>query len=76
MAIILKANKEVNLFVSSVFVCFLVPFTKLFRHTMYIHAPISTDSVSAVYRSPPQNLKIKEINGSLVSKYVPSENWP
>jgi hypothetical protein len=30
----LKANK-VNLFVSSVFVCFLVPFTELFRHTTY-----------------------------------------
>jgi hypothetical protein len=34
MAIILKANK-VNLFVSSVFVCFLVPFTERFSHTTY-----------------------------------------
>jgi hypothetical protein len=32
MAIILKANK-VNLFVSSVFICCLVPFTELFRWT-------------------------------------------
>jgi hypothetical protein len=34
MAIILKANK-VNLFVSSVLFAFLVPFTELFKHTMY-----------------------------------------
>jgi hypothetical protein len=35
MAIILKANK-VNLFVSCVFVCFLVPFTEPFRKATYI----------------------------------------
>jgi hypothetical protein len=35
--IILKANK-VKLFVSSIFVCFLVPFTECFRHTTYVYA--------------------------------------
>jgi hypothetical protein len=28
------------------------------------HAPVSGDSVSAVYSGPGKNLKIKEINGS------------
>jgi hypothetical protein len=32
------------------------------------------DSVSAVYRGPKRNWKIKEINGQWVSKLVPSEN--
>jgi hypothetical protein len=41
MAIILKANK-VNLFVSYIFVCFLVPVTELFRHTTYYNSEGST----------------------------------
>jgi hypothetical protein len=30
---------------------------------MYRRAPVSTDSVPAVYRGPKKNLKIKEIKG-------------
>jgi hypothetical protein len=40
----------------------------------YSRAPVFTDSVSAVYRGPKKKLKIKEINGSSVSKRSPSEN--
>jgi hypothetical protein len=42
----------------------------------YSRAPVSTDSVSAVYRGPKTKWKIKEINGSQVSKRAPSENVP
>jgi hypothetical protein len=39
--------------------------TYIHTHThIYRCAPVSTDSVSAIYRGPPKNLKIKEINGS------------
>jgi hypothetical protein len=38
--------------------------------------PVSTDSVSAVYHCLNKNLKIKEINGSYISKLAPSENRP
>jgi hypothetical protein len=44
--------------------------------TLYSRAPVSTDSVSAVYRDPKKNWKIKEINGSYASKRAPSENGP
>jgi hypothetical protein len=39
-------------------------------------SPVCNDSVSTVYRGPKKNWKIKEINGSWVSKRPPSENGP
>jgi hypothetical protein len=39
-------------------------------------APVSVDSVFAVYSGPPKNLRMKEINGSYVSKFMPSKNGP
>jgi hypothetical protein len=47
------------------------------RLTIYRCAPISTGSVSVVsviHSGPQKNFKIKEINGSWVSKRPPSEN--
>jgi hypothetical protein len=38
--------------------------------------PVAADSVSAVYRGPKDNLKIKEINDLIVPKRAPSENGP
>jgi len=49
---------------------------------IYSHAPITADSVCAVSvicglpQPEKKNWKIKEINGSQVSKHVPSENGP
>jgi hypothetical protein len=42
----------------------------------YRRAPVSVDSVSAVYCGLKKILKIKEINGSYISKCVPSEDGP
>jgi hypothetical protein len=44
--------------------------------SLYRRAPLSTDSVSAVYRGPIKNWKIKEKNGSYVSQRAPSESGP
>jgi hypothetical protein len=43
---------------------------------MYSSATVPIDSVFVVYRGPKKKLKIKEINGSQVSKRKPSENGP
>jgi hypothetical protein len=45
-----------------------------YRHT-YSRTPVSTDSVTAVYRGPKKN-ENKKIYGSWVSKRAPSENVP
>jgi hypothetical protein len=53
-------------------------FTPPFSETKHnSRAPGSTDSVSAVYRGQKKMfMKIKEINGLLVSKRAPIENGP
>jgi hypothetical protein len=43
----------------------------------YRQTPVSADSViRGLQRAENKNWKIKEINGSLVSKRAPSENGP
>jgi hypothetical protein len=41
----------------------------------YSRVSVFTDSVSAVYRGP-KKMKMKDINGSSISKSAPSENGP
>jgi hypothetical protein len=45
------------------------------ENSKYSSTPVSTDSVSAVYRGPKKK-EINEIYGSYVSKRAPSENGP